>query len=164
MANPRPHERPAETPSVRKARRGEAAELTELAMRSKAHWGYDATFLEAVRPILTFTEEDLERRPVFVLEAGRRAVGVYRLIGSPPEGELYDLWLEPRYIGRGFGRQLFVHALRIAAQCGFKTLVIESDPHAEGFYLAMGALRIGARRSATERDLPTLRIATEGGG
>jgi len=28
-------------------------------MRSKAYWGYDEEFLERVRPILTYSEDDL---------------------------------------------------------------------------------------------------------
>jgi hypothetical protein len=41
--------------------------------------------------------------------------------------------------------------------------VIESDPFAEPFYMAAGAVRIGERRSAaTGRALPLLRLATGG--
>ena len=35
------------TLSIREARPDEAELLSELAFRSKAHWGYDAEFLEA---------------------------------------------------------------------------------------------------------------------
>ena len=38
---------------VRAARAGEEAALTELAIRSKGHWGHDAAFLERARPELT---------------------------------------------------------------------------------------------------------------
>jgi ribosomal protein S18 acetylase RimI-like enzyme len=85
---------------------------------------------------------------------------MYRLTGEPPEGELEDLWLDPELIGRGMGRRLFEHALRIASELGFDSLVIEADPNAEPFYLAMGAARIGDRRSSTGRTLPLLRVAT----
>jgi hypothetical protein len=49
---------------------------------------------------------------------------------------------------------------RIAAELRFETLLIESDPNAEGFYLAMGATRIDERRSASGRTLPLLRVMT----
>jgi len=39
--------------TIRPARAGEEAELTELAVRSKGHWGHDAAFLERARPELT---------------------------------------------------------------------------------------------------------------
>jgi GNAT superfamily N-acetyltransferase len=128
-------------------------------MRSKAHWGYDPVFLEAVRPLLEFTEADLARAPVFVLTREDEAVGVYRLAGEPPEGELEDLWLDPRLIGRGLGRRLFEHALLTARELGFKSLLIESDPNAEGFYLTVGAVRVGEQRSPSGRMLPLLRVA-----
>ena len=150
----------APEPTIRRARVGEAGSLSELALRSKAHWGYHAEFLEAMRELLTFTERDLVDDLVYVLEQGREPVGVYRIVGNPPEGELSDLWLDPSFIGRSLGRRLFRHALDTAAAHGYRTLIIESDPNAEGFYAAMGADRIGERRSPSGRILPLLRIPT----
>jgi GNAT superfamily N-acetyltransferase len=146
--------------TIRRARPGEAESLTALALRSKAHWGYDAEFLETVRELLTFTERDLADELVYVLDAGREHVGVYRLTGDPPEGELSDLWLDPRFIGRELGRRLFRHAIDTARAHGYRTLVIESDPNAEGFYAAMGAARIGERLSPSGRTLPLMLIPT----
>jgi GNAT superfamily N-acetyltransferase len=146
--------------TIRPARPGEAATLTELALRSKAHWGYDAAFMATVRPILTFTEDDLTATPVWVLERGGAAQGLYRLTGEPPTGELEDLWLDPAAIGHGDGRRLLAHALATAAGLGFRALRIEADPHAEGFYAAMGATRIGERRSPSGRTLPLMEILT----
>jgi GNAT superfamily N-acetyltransferase len=98
---------------------------------------------------------------MYVMATGSdEPAGVYRITGAPPQGELEDLWLDPRFIGRGMGRTLLEHALGVAADLGFESLVIEGEPHAEGFYLAMGAVRIGSRRSASGRTLPLLRIAT----
>jgi ribosomal protein S18 acetylase RimI-like enzyme len=153
-------ERAAQELEIRRARPGEAADLSALALRSKAHWGYDQEFLDAVRPVLTFSEADLSASPVYVLEAAGVPAGMYRLTGEPPEGELEDLWLGPELIGRGLGRRLFEHALGIAAELGFDSLVIEADPNAEPFYLAMGAVRIGDRRSPSGRTLPLLRVGT----
>jgi GNAT superfamily N-acetyltransferase len=145
---------------IRRALPGEADILSALAMRSKAHWGYDQEFLEVVRPILTFTEKALTDSPVFVLAVGGEVAGVYRLSGLPPEGELEDLWLDPGMIGRGLGRLLFDHAVGTAAELGFDSLLIESEPNAEGFYLTMGAIHVGDRRSVTGRTLSLMRVGT----
>ena len=147
-------------PVIRPARAGEAATLTALALRSKAHWGYDAAFMERVRPILTFSEDDLVASPVYVLDAGGTAVGIYRLTGTPPSGELEDLWLDPSAIGQGSGRRMFHHALATARTLGFDELTIEAEPNAEGFYAAMGATRVGERRSPSGRTLSLLRVPT----
>jgi GNAT superfamily N-acetyltransferase len=146
---------------IRPARAGEADALTALALRSKAHWGYDAAFMEVVRPILTITEDDLTASPVRVLDTGGEPIGFYRLTGDPPHGELEDLWLEPSAIGRGDGRRLFEHALRTAAGLGFETLTIEGEPNAEGFYRAMGAVHVGERRSPSGRTLALLEVPTQ---
>ena len=84
---------------IRPARAGEADALTALALRSKAHWGYDAAFMEVVRPILTITEDDLIASPVRVLDTAGEPIGFYRLTGEPP-WRVEDL-LEPSAIGRG---------------------------------------------------------------
>ena len=145
---------------IRRAAAGEAAVLSALALRSKAHWGYDDHFLEKVRPLLTFSEADLAGSPVYVLTVAGEALGVYRISGDPPEGELDDLWLDPSLIGLGYGRRLFAHAQRTARELRFASLLIEGDPNAEGFYLAMGAFRTGTRRSPSGRTLPLLRVRT----
>ncbi len=145
---------------IRPARAGEATTLSELAMRSKAHWGYDAAFMERVRPILTFSEHDLVASPVYVLDDAGTPIGMYRITGTPPSGELEDLWLEPSAIGRGSGRRMFEHALATAEKLGFDDLAIEAEPNAMGFYAAMGATRVGERRSPSGRTLPLLNVRT----
>lgn len=52
--------------------------------------------------------------------------------------------------------------MRVAARHGAREMTIDSDPHAEAFYLRMGAVRIGevpADMDGVVRHLPRLRIA-----
>ena len=51
----------------------EARLLSELALRSKGHWGYDQAFLDACRAELTLAPEDLERQRITVAERNGRA-------------------------------------------------------------------------------------------
>ncbi|MDX6354618.1 MAG: hypothetical protein QOF98_1521 [Streptomyces sp.] len=134
----------AADPRLRPARPAEAAELTELAMRSKAYWGYDAAFLTACRPELTMTADRVAAgRTVVAEEAGSgRAIGFVTLEGEPPYGKIGMLFVEPAAIGRGAGRLLYGHALREAARLGFTRVGIDADPQAEGFYQAMGAVTV----------------------
>jgi GNAT superfamily N-acetyltransferase len=85
-------------------------------------------------------------------------VGYYQIAGEPPHGELADLFLEPEVIGTGLGRALWEHAVTSARRAGFHTLTLESDPHAERFYLRMGAERIGEREVTPGRALPVLQV------
>ena len=158
------HTDPADRPilpvvglTLRLARPGEADALTELVMRSKAHWGYDADFLHRVRPALTLTDRHLATTVVADLD--NRAAGIATLAGKPPEGELDLLFVDPWAIGHGVGRTLFLDAVNRARACRMKRLLIESDPYAEDFYLHLGATRIGDTISpATGRPLPLLAV------
>ena len=54
--------------TVRPARADEAGTLTELAMRAKASWGYDAAFMAACREELTLTPQKMAAWQVWVAE------------------------------------------------------------------------------------------------
>jgi GNAT superfamily N-acetyltransferase len=143
---------------VRPARREEAGRLGELALRAKAHWGYDQDFLDRCRPLLTVTDADLVTKRLLVADDGGPR-GFAGLAGPPPTGELTDLWVEPAAMGRGVGRLLFRHAVGAAREAGMTALLIEAEPHAVGFYRAMGAQPAGETESGLVpgRMLPVLR-------
>ncbi|MEV6901956.1 GNAT family N-acetyltransferase [Amycolatopsis sp. NPDC051372] len=122
----------------------EAADLSALTLRSKAHWGYDEAFLEACRTELTLRPDDLVAGKATVAQIGERVVGFYTLAGQAPEGELACLFVEPDHIGTGVGRRLWQHAVDTARTLDFQRLIIGSDPFAEDFYRKMGAVRIGS--------------------
>ena len=145
--------------TIRRARGADRDVLAALAFRSKAHWGYDDAFMERSRGVLTPTQEYLANDPVYVAENDAGAiVGFYGFVREGRELWLNDLWVEPAAIGTGAGRALFAHAVATARAAGDAAFFIESDPNAEGFYLAMGAARTGERVAAvTGRVLPVLR-------
>jgi GNAT superfamily N-acetyltransferase len=137
--------RDGETTSVtiRPALPTDAERLTELALRSKAYWGYDGAFMERAAPELVITQSTIERHVVFVAESGKLVLGFYVLSEERGLPLLSDLWVDPPAIGTGLGRQLFGHMLEQARRRAYRVVRIESDPHAEGFYARMGAKRVG---------------------
>lgn len=145
---------------IRPARPGEAAALSALALRSKAHWGYDAAFLEACRDELTLRDDELAARRTLVAELDGAVAGFGTLEGDPPYGELGMLFVEPSTIGRGLGGALLAALVAQARSRGFTRLAIDADPHAEAFYLARGAVRVGAVASGSVpgRVLPQLEL------
>jgi GNAT superfamily N-acetyltransferase len=148
----------------RDARADEAARLSEIDLRSKGHWGYSAEFLEACRAELTFHPQDVATLRIVVADSPAGPVGFYSIDGQPPHGELGNLWVIPERIGTGLGRRLWQHAVATAARAGCTSLRIEADPHAVGFYRAMGALPAGEGPSGSlpGRALPLLTFTLPG--
>ncbi|MCX4529769.1 MULTISPECIES: GNAT family N-acetyltransferase [unclassified Streptomyces] len=142
---------------VRAARPDEAEALTGLVRRSKAYWGYGAEFLAACAQELRIRAAEVTARRIVVAEDADGAVlGLASLEGRAPRGELGLLFVEPAAIGRGVGRLLYRDAVRRAAELGFRELVVDSDPHAAGFYRAMGAV---PSAEATGSDLVRFEVA-----
>jgi len=146
---------------IRRARPDDAPALTELARRSKAHWGYDAGFMERAESDLTISSQAIIEHDVWVLDGEDGAtLGFYRLIPGDP-AELEDLWLEPGAIGAGYGRTLLEHAAAVARASGASAMELVADPNAAGFYERMGAVRIGFVPSpvVAGRELPRMRLS-----
>ena len=145
---------------IRRAATSEAALLSGLALSSKGHWGYSKDFLEACRAELTLSPDYILNSPVFVLEEEKRIVGFYGLREREDGIELAYLFVVPKAMNRGYGKRLWSHAVETATRLGFKSLWIESDPYAEAFYMAMGAIRVGEVASSImpDRKLPLLKF------
>lgn len=145
---------------VRRARIDETEALSRLALRSKAHWGYDAAFMAKCRDELTVTRKHVEDGEVWVLDDDQGPRGIYRLSIDGRVGVVELLFVRPDAIGTGAGRTLWKHMLAEATRRGTERISVDSDPDAEGFYLAMGCRRIGEAPSASiaGRTLPRLEL------
>ena len=75
---------------------------------------------------------------LYVAEADGRPVGWAALILGGEVAWLEDLWVEPEWIGKGLGRQLFERAADEARLRGARRLEWEAEPNATGFYERMG--------------------------
>jgi len=153
--------------TIRKARPDEAAELSDLAMRSKAYWGYSSKFMEACREELSVFRSDLESNRFYYVVAEHQGeiVGYYALEHlSNSEFELEALFVTPKHIGIGIGRALITHAKSRAKTAGGCILIIQGDPNAESFYQAAGGKLTGKRESVSipGRYLPIFKIYLTG--
>jgi GNAT superfamily N-acetyltransferase len=149
--------------SLRPAQPSEAPLLSALALRAKASHGYSADFIAACRAELTYAPSQIDdRRTSFVVaECGGVLVGFYALEHTVEDAvELEALFVDPERSGRGIGRLLMDHARRSAAAAGAHTMLIQSDPNAEAFYRAAGAVSVGTRESGSipGRYLPLLAV------
>jgi GNAT superfamily N-acetyltransferase len=135
---------------LRAARPDEAAALTALALRSKAHWGYDATFMAQCVAELTVTAAMLERGLALVAERVGVAVGF--ILCDPVErnrAELHMIFVEPAAAGQGIGAALVQAAFTELAGRGVGEVAVTADPNAEGFYRTCGFRRTGMEPSGS---------------
>lgn len=146
---------------IRRALPDEAGYLSKLAFRSKAYWGYPHQFMQACLEELTMDMPFIENNPVFTMEIEGSVIGFYALEHvSACEAELGYLFVDPAFIGKGYGRRLMVHAKQQARKFGYTQIIIQGDPNAEQFYRAAGGILVGMRESASipGRELPLFQI------
>ncbi|MDJ0918725.1 MAG: GNAT family N-acetyltransferase [Woeseiaceae bacterium] len=144
---------------IRAATAAEADLLSELALRSKAHWGYSDAFIEACRNELTVRPDQIQN--TVCADDNGELVGFYGLVPvSDDTVELEALFVEPSRIGSGVGKALIEHAISRASAQGASRMLVEGDPNATAFYLAAGASQIGERPSGSipGRRLPLFEI------
>jgi len=136
---------------IARARGGQAPELTRVAFAAKAHWGYPRSWLARWSEALTVTPGSIARHPTWVAYAGARVVGFYAMRIAGRTASLEHFWVLPRLMGRGVGRRMFRHFESRARRAGADRADVESDPHAEGFYVRMGAARYARRPARMDR-------------
>ncbi len=90
--------------ALRPARPEEAPALTELCLRSKAVWGYDAAFMQACRRELTMTPAVIMSSRVQVAEVDGRLAGVAEVKSEGDVAQLERLFVEPGMLRAGTGR------------------------------------------------------------
>jgi uncharacterized protein (DUF952 family)/predicted GNAT family acetyltransferase len=146
---------------IRPARQDEASEVTDLAIRSKAYWGYDAAFMEACRPVLTVHPATIAAGDAWIADHIGRKLGMYTLAHHADSIELDMLFVAPEAIGQGIGSALFRHAVIQARERGASRFITEADPNAADFYRAMGMRQYAERESTTQagRLLPLMEIS-----
>ncbi|MFK7957951.1 MAG: GNAT family N-acetyltransferase [Lysobacterales bacterium] len=149
---------------LRPALPDEASALTEMALRSKASWGYDAAFMASCRAEMTVTPESIsasEGRIVVAL-CGDQIQGYFDLVPVNSDAcDLEAMFVDPDCMGEGVGTRLMEHALAMAKREGFRKMQIQADPFAEGFYQRFGATKVGELESGSipGRFLPLYELA-----
>ncbi|MFB0828508.1 GNAT family N-acetyltransferase [Brevibacillus laterosporus] len=144
---------------LREALVSEAEELSQLALDSKATWDYDEAFILACKEDLTINQAYIEKNHVYVLEKEGRVIGFFSFVRKELDS-LDFLYMHRDYKGQGYGSILWSFVKEKAIELGIDKFTIDSDPHAKGFYLKMGARQIGEIPSTVWKDrvLPLLQF------
>jgi GNAT superfamily N-acetyltransferase len=120
--------------------------------------------MEAWREDLSPGAASIAAQPTWVAELDGELAGFCQLNLQAGPAELEHLWVRPQFMRHGIGRALLDCALHELAVSGVDVLHIDADPHAEPFYLACGAVRVGALAAPVEgepgRVRPQMRLST----
>ncbi|MCJ8276695.1 MAG: GNAT family N-acetyltransferase [Bdellovibrionales bacterium] len=143
---------------LRKALPGEHKTLSDLAVRSKAYWGYDKDFMKAAISNLQITVEEIQKDIVIVYLEDNVIVGFY-ILANEPSAEMTALFVDPRWIGQGVGKKLWIHALENAKKMGWSDFKIVADLYAANqFYIPMGCTQVGESPVVKNRKIPILQF------
>lgn len=148
---------------VERAQAGDSGALSDLAARSEAHWGYDAGFMERFRTIYGLSGDFINSNPTFTAQENDRIVGFYALVEGEPVTSLEYFFIEPEYIGKGYGKELWKHMVQSCRKFGIRELDIVTSPQAKAFYTKLGAVQVGEVESLVRegRMIPQLRYKLE---
>ncbi len=145
---------------IEKAHHIDANELTDLTIRSKDHWNYGAKQIEEWKDDLTITPQYIDENQVFKLIISNELVGFYAF---QPENEtlvkLNFLFVEPKFIGKGYGKLLMNDFLDRIRKLDYKKVTLDSDPNAVVFYMRIGFSVIGQLKTKVkDRFLPIMEM------
>lgn len=139
--------------TIRRAQTHEAVALSDLVMRSKSYWPYPTDYLSKCVDALRIDESYISNWPVFVGEVKGTVVGIFALKTIAGEHRLDHLWIDPSFIGMGYGKKLLLAAIIEAKKIGWNEFRLAADPYALEFYLRLGGNQIGVVQSRIKPDL-----------
>lgn len=113
--------------------------LASLEIKSESYWGYSSDFMDRFKEIYLITEEFILNNPTYILKNGEIIIGFYGILLNHDEVSLEYLFIEPTYIGKGYGKMLWDHALEEFKKLGIREFTIITSPDAREFYLRLGA-------------------------
>jgi GNAT superfamily N-acetyltransferase len=113
-----------------------------VTIAAKAHWGHDLEWVRSWVAAGDFPGVAVARGEGQVLEVDGVVAGWSALQHRGETAWLEDLWVDPQYMGRGFGKTLFLDAAARAVDAGARRLEWEADPDAVGFYERMGGRHV----------------------
>jgi len=117
----------------------DAKVLTEIALESKAYWGYTKEQIESWTEDLTILPETFDswRGSKFMID--EEIAGFYLLNRvNARTCNLEFLFVKPKFIGKKIGKQLIEHVIVSCRTNSCEVLNVLSDPNAESFYAKHG--------------------------
>jgi GNAT superfamily N-acetyltransferase len=145
---------------IEKAIKNDTNDLTELTIRSKSHWNYSKEQIEKWRDDLTVSETYILEKEVYKLINGNDLIGYYSYFRiNDLDVKLENLFIEPKFIGKGFGKLLMTDFLQRIRKTKFEKIILDADPNVEKFYEQIGFKVVGKlKTSIKNRFLPIMEM------
>ena len=117
---------------IEKANRTDANKITDLTIRSKDFWNYGAEQIAQWKDDLTITSEYIDKNEVFKLSIEKEIIGFYAFNSENKSTvKLNFLFLEPNFIGKGYGKILLNDFLKRMNETDYEKVTLDADPNAE---------------------------------
>lgn len=140
------------------AKNSDANILTDIALKSKAFWGYSDEQIESWREDLTITPKMFEEWNIYKYIVDDEIAGFYILNRANIRTSILEfLFVTPKFIKKGIGSKLLNHAKAYCITGSSAIMNVLSDPNAAAFYEKNGFKVIGKRESSIKgRFLPEM--------
>ncbi|MCF2875466.1 MULTISPECIES: GNAT family N-acetyltransferase [unclassified Tenacibaculum] len=145
---------------IEKANIKDAKLLTNIALISKAYWGYNEELINSWKDDLTVTPKMIEEMMVYKFISNQKTIGFY-ILNQPKNNsiELEFLFVHPDAIGQKIGKQLLSHAIEKSNNLNIETMTLLADPNAQPFYESQGFISTEKKESSIpNRFLPLMKI------
>ncbi len=116
--------------------------LNKISIASKKHWGYPDDWITHWREALTIHPSNFNESTILKAVLDNEIIGFCAVCETPENYEVLHLWLDPAYIGKGYGKALLTKVLAQVVVLS-KDIIVEADPYAEPFYTKMGFVTFG---------------------
>lgn len=142
--------------NFRKPYNNELESLNLLIKKSKAFWGYTEKFCQEFMKNWSINQDYFNDAKISVLVNDDSPIGVIGMSLKDTLPMLDYFFLEPELIGKGLGRKLWDHTLKISTENNWSFFQFYSDPNAEAIYKHFGAKKIGEFESFPGRFVPIM--------
>ena len=93
--------------------------------------------------LFVFLIKMVNAQTTYLTENEKDIIGFYSLMPADDKAELEYLFIEPVYIGCGYGKLLWEHMITTCHELGIKRVELVTGPQVKGFYIKMGAELVG---------------------
>jgi N-acetylglutamate synthase-like GNAT family acetyltransferase len=148
---------------IEKSKKNDHLNMSEITFAGKAFWGYEKEQLEKWRNDLTITQDYIENNETFKLIVDDEIIGYYSILKLENKTiKLDNLFLLPKFIGKGYGKLLMNHCIKKAKEANMKKIILDSEPNAELFYKSFGFKIYNKLKTSIEnRFLPQMELDIE---